>query len=156
MSVGTWFSEGLLSIFFLLVGLEIRREMTSGELSDPRAALLPVLAALGGVLAPAAIYLGFNRGPSAQGWSVPTATDIAFTLGILALMGSRVTIGLRVFIAALAVADDVLSVLTLALFYPKGFAPAWMLASAGAVAVLYALNRWRVYATWPYAVTATA
>jgi Na+:H+ antiporter, NhaA family len=154
MTVDAWFSEGLLAIFFLLVGLEIRREMTSGELADPHAAALPVLAAIGGVIAPAAIYLAFNRGPAALGWSVPTATDIAFTLGILALLGSRVSSGLRVFIAALAVADDVLSVLTLAIFYPKGFQPAWVLASAVAVAALFALNRWRVYATWPYAAVA--
>jgi NhaA family Na+:H+ antiporter len=152
MTVGAWFSEGLLAIFFLLVGLEIRREMTAGELSDPRAAVLPVFAAIGGVLAPAAIYLAFNPGPAVLGWSVPTATDIAFTLGILALLGSRVPAGLRVFVAALAVVDDILSVLTLAIFYPKGFAPAWLLASGFAVAVLFALNRWRVYATWPYAV----
>ena len=121
MSVGAWFSEGLLAIFFLLVGLEIRREMTAGELSDPRAAILPVLAAVGGVLAPAAIYLTLNSGPAARGWSVPTATDVAFTLGILALLGPRVPPSLRVFVAALAVADDVLSVLTLAIFYPRDF-----------------------------------
>jgi NhaA family Na+:H+ antiporter len=120
MTVGAWFSEGLLAIFFLLVGLEIRREMTDGELSDSRAAVLPVLAAIGGVLAPAAIYLALNSGPAASGWPVPTATDIAFTLGVLALLGSRVPTGLRVFVAALAVVDDVLSVLTLAIFYPKG------------------------------------
>ena len=99
MTVGAWFSEGLLAVFFLLVGLEIRREMTAGELSDPRAAVLPVLAAIGGVVAPASIYLALNRGPTAPGWSVPTATDIAFTLGILALLGSRVPAGLRVFVA---------------------------------------------------------
>jgi NhaA family Na+:H+ antiporter len=147
LSVGAWFSEGLLAIFFLLVGLEIRREMTVGELSDPRAALLPVLAAIGGVFVPAAIYLAFNTGRTARGWSVPTATDIAFTLGILALLGSRVPLTLRVFIAALAVADDVLSVLTLAIFFPKSFAPSWLLASGVALAALFALNRWRVYAT---------
>ncbi len=152
MTVGAWFSEGLLAVFFLLVGLEIRREMTAGELSDPRAALLPVLAAIGGVVAPAGIYLAFNRGPAGLGWSVPTATDVAFSLGILALLGSRVPAGLRVFVAALAVVDDILSVLTLAIFYPKGFAPAWLLASGFTIAVLFVLNRWRVYATWPYAV----
>ncbi len=154
MSVAAWFSEGLLAIFFLLVGLEIRREMTAGELSDPRAAILPVLAALGGVLAPAAIYLSLNSGAAARGWSVPTATDVAFTLGILALLGSRVPASLRVFVAALAVADDVLSVLTLAIFYPKEFQPIWLLAGGAAVAVLFVLNRWRVYATWPYLVVA--
>jgi NhaA family Na+:H+ antiporter len=154
LTIGAWFSEGLLAIFFLLVGLEIRREMTRGELADPRAAALPALAAIGGVVAPAVIYLAFNRGPTAPGWSVPTATDIAFTLGILALLGPRVSSSLRVFIAALAVADDVLSVLTLAIFYSKGVQPAWLLASVFVIAALFALNRWRVYSTWPYAVVA--
>ncbi len=152
MTVGAWFSEGLLAVFFLLVGLEIRREITAGELSDPRAAVLPVLAAIGGVVAPASIYLALNRGSTLPGWSVPTATDIAFTLGILALLGSRVPTGLRVFVATLAVVDDILSVLTLAIFYPRGFAPVWLFASGTAIAVLFVLNRWRVYATWPYAV----
>jgi NhaA family Na+:H+ antiporter len=150
LTVANWFSEGLLAIFFLLVGLEIRREMTSGALTDPRAAILPVLAAIGGVLAPAAIYLLLNMGPTAAGWSVPTATDIAFVLGILALLGSRVPTSLRIFIAALAVVDDVLSVLTLAIFYPRGFHVDWLIASAVAVAGLYVLNRARVYASWPY------
>jgi NhaA family Na+:H+ antiporter len=152
MTVAAWFSEGLLAIFFLLVGLEIRREMTVGQLSDLRAAILPILGAFGGVVAPAVIYLALNSGAAASGWTVPTATDIAFTLGILALLGSRVPTGLRVFVAALAVVDDVLSVLTLAIFYPKSFVPVWLLASGTAIAVLFALNRWRVYATWPFAV----
>ena len=156
LTVGAWFSEGLLAIFFLLVGLEIRREMTAGALAEFRAAILPVVAAVGGVLAPTAIYLALNRGATAPGWSVPTATDIAFTLGILALLGSRIPTSLRVFIAALAVVDDILSVLTLAIFYPRMFGPVWLLASAIAVAILFALNRWRVYAAWPYAVTAIA
>jgi NhaA family Na+:H+ antiporter len=125
LSVGAWFSEGLLAIFFLLVGLEIRREMTAGALADRRAAILPVVAAIGGVLAPTAIYLALNPGPTARGWSVPTATDIAFTLGILALLGERIPQGLRVFVAALAVVDDVLSVLTLAIFYPRAFELTW-------------------------------
>jgi len=150
MTVGAWFSEGLLAIFFLLVGLEIRREMTAGALADRRAAILPVLAAGGGVIAPAAIYLALNAGPTAPGWSVPTATDIAFTLGILALLGERIPAGLRVFVAALAVVDDILSVLTLAIFYPRAFEPAWLLSSGIAVGLLYALNRWRVYAASPY------
>lgn len=156
LTTGAWFSEGLLAIFFLLVGLEIRREMTVGTLADRRAAILPVIAAFGGVLAPAAIYLMLNPGPAATGWSVPTATDIAFTLGILALLGDRIPPGLRVFVAALAVVDDILSVLTLAIFYPRGFEPAWLLASGAAIALLYTLNRWRVYVAWPYAVTAIA
>jgi NhaA family Na+:H+ antiporter len=150
LSVANWFSEGLLAIFFLLVGLEIRREMTIGGLTDPRAAILPILAAVGGVLAPTAIYLLLNEGPTIVGWSVPTATDIAFVLGILALLGNRVPPSLRIFIAALAVVDDVLSVLTLAIFYPHNFHIDWLAASVAAVAALYLLNRARVYAGWPY------
>ncbi len=156
LTVGEWLSEGLLAIFFLVVGLEIRREMTAGALADRRAAVLPVVAAIGGVLAPAAIYLMFNQGSAAAGWAVPTATDVAFTLGILALLGRRIPSGLRVFVAALAVVDDILSVLTLAIFYPHAFAPLWLLASGAAVALLFALNRSRVYAAWPYAVITVA
>ncbi len=152
MPVGEWFSEGLLAIFFLLVGLEIRRELTEGSLTDMRAAALPVLCAIGGVLAPTAIYLALNQGATARGWSVPTATDIAFALGVLALLGSRVPIGLRIFVAALAVVDDILSVLTLAIFYPRAFEIGWAAVSLLAIAALAALNRVRVYAIWPYLV----
>ena len=152
MSVGEWCSEGLLAVFFLLVGLEIRREMTAGALADRRAAVLPVLAAIGGVLAPALLYLAINHGtPCARGWSVPTATDIAFTLGILALLGESIPAALRVFVAALAVVDDVLSVLILAIFFPRSFDAWWLAGSALAVLGLFVLNRWRVYTTWPYA-----
>jgi NhaA family Na+:H+ antiporter len=117
---------------------------------------LPVLGAVGGVLVPAAIYLVLNRGPGAAGWSIPTNTDMAFTLGILALFGDRIPVSLRVFVAALAVVDDILSVLTLAIFYPRGFDAGWLLASAAAVALLFAINRSRVYSAWPYAVIAVA
>jgi Na+:H+ antiporter, NhaA family len=154
MTVGQWFSEGLLAVFFLLVGLEIRREMTSGSLTDLRAAALPALCAVGGVLAPTAIYLALNHGDTARGWSVPTATDIAFALGVLALLGSRVPTGLRVFVAALAVVDDILSVLTLAIFYPRAFELGWLVAATAAGLTLVALNRFRVYALWPYGVVA--
>jgi NhaA family Na+:H+ antiporter len=151
MPIREWLSEGLLTFFFLLVGIEIRREMTVGALADRRAAILPAVAALGGVIVPALIYRAFNPGPAAQGWSVPTATDIAFTLGILAVLGTRVPMGLRVLVAALAVADDILSVLTLAIFYARDFQPIFLLAAAGAVVALIVLNRVRVYALWPYA-----
>jgi Na+:H+ antiporter, NhaA family len=156
LTVGDWFSEGLLAFFFLLVGLEIRREMTVGILADLRAALLPIIAAVGGVLAPAAVYLALNRGPTAPGWSVPTATDIAFALGILALLGNRIPVGLRVFIAALAVVDDILSMLTLAIFYPQAFTVEWLLASAMALVLLFILNRGRVYVGWPYVLVTIA
>ncbi|HLY06971.1 MAG TPA: Na+/H+ antiporter NhaA [Rhizomicrobium sp.] len=152
MPVAEWFSEGLLAIFFLLVGLDIRQELTTGSLTTWRAALLPVIAAIGGVLAPTAIYLVLNRGPTAPGWSVPTATDIAFALGILAIFGSRIPASLRVFVAAFAVVDDILSVLTLAIFYPRGFSLTWIVVALAATAVLYAMNRSRVYRAWPYIV----
>jgi NhaA family Na+:H+ antiporter len=154
MTIAEWCAEGLLTLFFLLVGLEIRREATAGALAERRAIILPVVAAVGGVLAPAAIYLALNRGHTAQGWSIPTATDVAFTLGILALLGDRSPPSLRVFVAALAVVDDVLSVLTLAIFYPHDFKLAWLAASALAIALLVVLNRWRVYSTWPYVMAA--
>ncbi|HEV8257442.1 MAG TPA: Na+/H+ antiporter NhaA [Casimicrobiaceae bacterium] len=156
LTASAWLSEGFLALFFLVVGLEIRREMTAGALADIRAAVLPVVAAIGGVVAPAAIYLMFNFGDATAGWAVPTATDVAFTLGILALLGRRVPPGLRVFVAALAVIDDILSVLTLAIFYPHGFSPVWLLASAITVLLLLALNRSRTYAAWPYAVITVA
>jgi Na+:H+ antiporter, NhaA family len=130
--------------------------MTAGALSDWRAALLPAVAAMGGVVAPAIIYLALNSGPAAAGWAVPTATDIAFTLGILALLGDRIPTGLRVFVAALAVVDDILSVLTLAVFYPRAFELIWLIASAAAVLILFALNRARVYAASPYVIIAIA
>ena len=151
-----WFSEGLLAIFFLLVGLEIRRELTIGALTNHRAAALPVIAAVGGVIAPAVIYLAINSGRTFAGWAVPTATDVAFTLGTMALLGDRVPIELRVFVAVLAVVDDVLSVVTLAIFFSHGLDAQWLLASAIAIVILFALNRWRVYAAWPYGVTAIA
>jgi NhaA family Na+:H+ antiporter len=154
MTIGAWFSEGLLAIFFLLVGLEIRREVTTGALVERKAAILPVVAAIGGVLAPAAIYLALNRGATAPGWSVPTATDVAFTLGILALLGDRVPTSLRVFVAALAVVDDILSMLTLAIFYPRAFEVTWLIASGIVILVMVALNRARVYVGWPYALVA--
>jgi NhaA family Na+:H+ antiporter len=154
MTLREWFSEGLLAFFFLLVGVEIRREMTVGVLADRRAAILPIVAAVGGVVTPALIYLAFNRGPASHGWSIPTATDIAFTLGILAVLGARVPTGLRVFVASLAVVDDVLSVIIIGIFYPRSLSPKYLLAAVGALVVLLALNRARVYAIWPYAIVA--
>jgi NhaA family Na+:H+ antiporter len=156
LSVGEWASEGLLAIFFLIVGLEIRREMSAGSLSDPKAAAAPVIAALGGVLVPAAIYLALNPGPTAPGWSAPSDTGIAFTLGILAVFGARASASLKVFVAAYAVADDILAILILAIFYPHNLHAAWLIASAAAIAAMFTLNRWRVYIGWPYLAAAVA
>ncbi len=150
LSVAEWASEGLLAIFFLIVGLEIRREMSAGSLSDPKAAAAPVIAALGGVLVPAAIYLALNPGPTAPGWSAPSDTGIAFTLGILAVFGARASASLKVFVAAYAVVDDILAILILAIFYPHNLHAAWLIASVAAVGLMYTLNRWRIYVGWPY------
>jgi Na+:H+ antiporter, NhaA family len=150
LSVQEWCSEGLLAIFFLIVGLEIRREMTSGSLADWRAATAPLLAAVGGVIVPAGIYLALNPPATRGGWSVPTDTGLAFTLGVLALFGSRASAGLKAFVATYAVACDVLVILILAVFYPRAVHAGWLLASAAALAVMVVFNRWRIYVTWPY------
>ena len=150
MSVAQWCSEGLLAIFFMMLGLEIRREMSAGSLTDWRAAVGPFMAAVGGVIVPALVYLAFNPGATSVGWSVPIDTGIPFTLGLLALFGSRASMGLKVFVTTYAVACDVLTILVLAVFYPRAFHAEWLLASAAAVAVMVIFNRWRVYATWPY------
>jgi NhaA family Na+:H+ antiporter len=156
LSVAEWASEGLLAIFFLIVGLEIRREMSAGSLSDPKAAAAPVIAALGGILVPAAIYLALNRGPTAPGWSAPSDTGIAFTLGILAVFGQRASASLKVFVATYAVADDVFAILILAIFYPHNLHAAWLVASAASIGAMLTLNRWRVYVGWPYLLAAVA
>jgi NhaA family Na+:H+ antiporter len=152
LTVRDWLSEGLLAGFFLVVGLELRRDMTSGPLAEWRAATLPIVAALGGVVVPALIYVGFNPGRTAGGWPIPTATDVAFTLGVLAVLGDRIPTSLRVFVAALAVVDDVSSVLTLAVLSPRAFAPIYGLGVLGTSLVLLAFNRARLYAVWPYLV----
>jgi NhaA family Na+:H+ antiporter len=152
LSVGEWCSEGLLAVFFLILGLEIRRELTSGSLTDPRAAAAPVLAAIGGTLVPALIYLAFNPGPTRAGWPAPTDTGVAFVLAVLAVFGSRVSADLKVFVAAYAVADDVISILVLAIFYPHALHPEWLLAAVGVIGAMVLLSRGRVYAAWPYVV----
>ena len=141
-SLHHWINDGLMVVFFFLVGLEIKREMRVGELSSLRHALLPVLAAAGGMVVPAAIFAAFNAGqPGAAGWGIPMATDIAFALGVLALLGSRIPPGLKIFLAALAIVDDIGAVLVIAIFYTAEISVASLAASAVVMAILVACNR---------------
>jgi NhaA family Na+:H+ antiporter len=134
-------NDGLMAIFFFLVGLEIKREMRAGELSSPRTAALPILAALGGMVVPAALYMASTfGGPGLRGWGVPMATDIAFALGVLALVGRRVPSGVKVFLAALAIADDLGAILVIALFYSTGIAWGWLAAAAGMLGIAWLSN----------------
>jgi NhaA family Na+:H+ antiporter len=137
-----WVNDGLMAVFFFLVGLEIKREVLVGELASRRSAALPVAAALGGMLVPAALYAAVNAGgPGATGWGVPMATDIAFALGILALLGDRVPNGLRVFLAALAIADDLGAVLVIAIFYTSALHWGALAGAVAVLALLVGLNR---------------
>ena len=152
MSFAHIINDIFMAVFFLLVGLEIKYEMTAGELTNIRQAILPILGALGGVLAPIAIYLAFNAThPEAfMGWGLPTATDIAFALGILSLLGSRVPNGVRVFLSTLAVADDIIAILVIAIFYGESPDLLWLGAAAIVFVALIVMNRMHVYSLVPY------
>ncbi|WP_241549963.1 Na+/H+ antiporter NhaA [Acidithiobacillus sulfuriphilus] len=146
-----WVNDGLMALFFFLVGLELKRELLAGELASPRDAALPVIAALGGMLAPAALFHLFNpAGPAAAGWGIPMATDIAFAIGILVLLAWRIPRNLILFLTALAIADDLGAVLVIAIFYTQSLHPGAMLIAAGLFALLILLNQGGVRHSLPY------
>lgn len=154
LTLHQWINDGLMAIFFLLVGLEIKRELVAGELASPKKAALPMAAALGGMIVPGAIYWCANpSGPAARGWGIPMATDIAFALGILALIAPHAPTGLKIFLAALAIVDDMGAVLVIATFYSGAIA--WgALGAAGVIIVgLVVLNLARVNKLWPYVIS---
>jgi NhaA family Na+:H+ antiporter len=150
LSVGHWINDALMAVFFLLVGLEIKREMLDGQLSTWPRRILPGIAAAGGMIVPALVYLALNRGPTAAGWAIPAATDIAFALGVIALLGNRVPASLRVFLAALAIIDDLGAVMIIALFYTAKLSIPDLAGAAVAIMVLIGFNRLGVRRLAPY------
>ena len=151
-SLGLWISDGLMAIFFLYVGLEIKREMVEGQLASRDRIALPAIAALGGMIVPALVFLALNRSDAmaARGWAIPCATDIAFSLAVLRVLGNRVPVSLRVFLTAVAILDDIGAIAVIAFFYTDALS-LWMLAAALVpIAGLIALNRMRVASVVPY------
>ena len=138
-----WINDLWMAIFFFMVGLELKRELMEGELSDRSQLILPVAGAIGGMLVPALIYVAFNKGDpvAMNGWAIPAATDIAFALGILALLGSRVPIALKIFITSLAIIDDVGAIIIIAVFYSGSLSNISLVVSAACITVLAVMNR---------------
>jgi NhaA family Na+:H+ antiporter len=137
-----WINDGLMALFFFVVGLEIKRELVAGELRDRRAAALPVVAALGGAFLPAAIFLAVTAGgPGAQGWGIPMATDIAFAVGVLALLGDRISAGVKLLVLTIAIVDDILAITVIALFYSGNISGVWLLAAAAGLVAVVVLRR---------------
>lgn len=154
LSVLHWVNDALMAVFFLLVGLEIKREMLDGQLSTWPRRMLPGIAAAGGMVVPALVYIVINRDNAAAlpGWAIPTATDIAFALGVLSLLGNRVPASLKVFLTALAIIDDLGAVIIIALFYTSGLSLAYLAAALAVIVVLVVLNRMGVLSLAPYLV----
>ncbi len=151
VSVEWLINDGLMAVFFLLVGLEIKRELLVGELSSFQKASLPVMAAIGGMLAPALFYTAFNAGtPSASGWGIPMATDIAFALGVLSLLGNRVPLSLKVFLTALAVVDDLGAVGVIAIFYTHDLSTTYLSYAVAVLLLLILMNRIGINSLWMY------
>lgn len=141
-TITQWINDGLMAIFFLLVGLEIKRELVEGELSTPKRAMLPVVAAFGGAIVPAAIFLSLNSNtPTEGGWGIPMATDIAFALAVLSLLGRHVPPSLKIFLAALAIVDDLIAILVIAIFYSSDLHLQYLLFSGSLLILMLILNR---------------
>ena len=155
-SLHFWINDGLMTIFFLVVGVEIKRELVEGELATARRAALPAVAALGGMVVPALIFVAFNpSGPVSQGWGVPMATDIAFAVGVLTLLGKRVPAALRVLLLALAIIDDIGAILVIAVFYSTGFAWSGVAVAVVGIGILFSLQKLGIRAPGSYAVPLT-
>jgi Na+:H+ antiporter, NhaA family len=149
----SWINDGLMTLFFLLIGLEIEREIYVGELSQPKQALLPILAAAGGMIAPALLHLCLNFGrPTQSGIAIPVATDIAFAVGVLSLLGNRVPLSLKVFLTALAIIDDLGSIVIIGFFYSHGFSGIYFLLAVATAGILFGLNRMKVQSLLVYLV----
>lgn len=138
-----WINDGLMAVFFFLVGLELKREVMAGELSDPGNLVLPLFGAIGGIVFPVAIYILINHGDSQamNGWAVPAATDIAFSLGLLSLFSNRVPVGLKVFLVSIAIFDDLAAIIIIALFYSGNLSTSALVTAAACLAVLFIMNR---------------
>ncbi|RKF21087.1 Na+/H+ antiporter NhaA [Altericroceibacterium spongiae] len=151
-----WINDGLMAIFFFVVGLEVKREIIAGNLSDPAQRRLPVLSAMAGMAAPALIYflLAGSEPNLSRGWAIPAATDIAFAMGVLGLLGNRVPGPLRLFLLTVAIVDDIGAVLIIALFYTANIKLAWLIASLIVAAIMFGMNRFRVDRIWPYIIGA--
>jgi NhaA family Na+:H+ antiporter len=146
-----WVNDGLMAVFFFVIGLEIKRELVTGELREPGAALVPVLAAAGGVALPAVIFLSLTLGsPAAPGWGIPIATDIAFALGVLALLGERVPVGAKLFLLTIAIVDDIIAITVIAIAYSDSISPEWLGGAAAGLLAVIGLRVMGVGAIWPY------
>jgi NhaA family Na+:H+ antiporter len=145
-----WVNDGLMVVFFFVVGLEIKRELAIGELQDARAAALPAAAALGGVVVPALIFVALTSGDAGAGWGIPMATDIAFAVGVLALLGDRVPTGAKLLLLSAAIVDDIIAITVIALFYTESVSLAWLGGAVAGLAVVVVLRRLGVNAIWPY------
>lgn len=144
-SISMWINDGLMAVFFLLVGLEIKREIVEGELSSPKKAILPIIAAMGGAAVPALIYVFFNSGSeTSSGWGIPMATDIAFALAVISLLDKRVPSSLKIFLAALAIVDDLIAILVIAIFYSSGIEVSYLAYAGIGMFVLIMMNRFNV------------